>query len=61
MRTALTKRRLWAIENGLTLSLAGGIETDHPGRKDFELALKWVREEQQRREGKHPVDIRAAP
>lgn len=50
MRTRLTKRRLWAIENGLTLSLAGGIESDNPGRKDFELALKWVREEQEARD-----------
>jgi hypothetical protein len=49
MRTKLTKRRLWAIENALTLSLAGAIETDHPGPRDYELALQWAREEQEAR------------
>lgn len=58
MRTRLTKRRMWAIENALTLSLAGAIETDHPGPRDYELALRWIREEMAAR-SKHPVDASA--
>jgi hypothetical protein len=55
MRTRLTKRRLWAIENSLTLSLAGAIESNMPSRRDYELALEWVTEEMHRRR-KLPVD-----
>lgn len=44
-RTILTKCRMWAIENALTMSLAGPIESDIPGREDYEKALRWVQEE----------------
>jgi hypothetical protein len=49
VRTKLTKRRLWAIEDALSHSLAGAIQTDNPGIEDYKLALDWVCEEQERR------------
>jgi hypothetical protein len=45
MRTRLTAPRLWALQNALTMSLAGPIESNIPNRKDYELALRWVNEE----------------
>jgi hypothetical protein len=54
--TSLSKRRLWAIENALTLSLAGAIETKDPGREDYQKALLWAQEEMARRRRKRPVD-----
>lgn len=58
MRTSLTKRRLWAIENALAMSLAGAIESDAPGRRDYELALRWVQDEMEIR-SKPAVDDKA--
>lgn len=45
LRTRLTKPRMWAIENALTMSLAGAIESRTPGREDYEKALRWIQEE----------------
>lgn len=48
---------MWAIENALTLSLAGAIESVVPDRHDYELALSWVQDEMESR-SKPTVDDR---